>query len=182
MLDNVESPSSVPAGNAQSQSTQPVQPVADKSPTTAPVSSPATAPAQPAVSSDDRLWGAICYIPMMALLALIVRPESAYVKLHGKQGLLMLGLFFCTVIMYILFWPLGPILGMLGQFVLFVLSIYSAYLAFMGNWWKIPVLGDVAEKLPVNVLTKAATQAITGQQPTSTQDAEQPQSSDKPQS
>ncbi len=175
MLDNkVESSSSAPAENAQSQNTQPVQPAANQSATPAPV--------RPAVSSDDRLWGAICYIPMMALLALIVRPESAYVKLHGKQGLLMLGLFFCTVIMYVLFWPLGPILGMLGQFALFVLSIYSAYLAFMGNWWKIPVLGDVAEKLPVNVLTKAATQAITGQQPTSTQDAEQPQSSDKPQS
>lgn len=188
MIDNVESPSSVPAGNAQSQNTQPVQPAAAQSPTSAPVSAPVSSPIpaplapQPAVGSDDRLWGAICYIPMLALLALIVKPESAFVRLHGRQGLLVLGLFFCTVIMYVLFWPLGPILGMLGQFALFVLSIYSAYLAFMGNWWKIPVLGDVAEKLPVDIFTKAATQAITGQQPPSTQDTDQSQPSDKPKS
>lgn len=112
---------------------------------------------------SERLWGAISYIPMLALLALIVKPKSDYIKLHGKQGLLIFLIFFCTLFLYLMIEPLGPLLAGLIQLGLFVVGIYSAFMAFMGNWWKIPVLGDVAESIPVDFLTKVTTQAITGE-------------------
>lgn len=120
---------------------------------------------QPNVTSDEKIWGALSYIPMVALLALLLKPHSEFIKLHGRQGLLIFGIFFLTIFLYIILPPLGAILGGLIQLALFVVGIYSLVQAFMGNWWKIPVLGDIAEKLPIEAFTKATTVAITGQPP-----------------
>lgn len=133
---------------------------------------------QPKVGSDERLWGAISYIPFLGALALLVKPQSNYIRLHGRQGLLIFALFFCSIFLYIIFPPLGAVFGGLIQMALFVIGIYSTYQAFIGNWWKIPFLGDIAERIPVEFFTKVATEAITGQTPVQpTEMAEAPSAS-----
>ncbi len=120
---------------------------------------------QPQVTIDEKIWGALAYIPMVALLALLVKPESAYIKLHGRQGLMLFIIFFLSLFLYVIFSPLGPLVAGLLQLGLFVVGVYSLYQAFIGNWWKIPVLGDIAEKIPVSLFTKVVTEAVTGQIP-----------------
>ena len=127
---------------------------------------------QPPVTSDERLWGALSYIPMVALVAFLIKPGSNFVKLHGRQGLLIFIIFFFSIFIYMIMPPLGPILGGLIQLAMFVIGIFSIYQAIMGNWWKIPILGDLAEKIPVEAFTKVTTQAITGQPPSTTPPAE----------
>lgn len=119
---------------------------------------------QPPVTQEEKIWGALSYIPMVALVAFLIKPKSAFVKLHGRQGLLIFLIFFFSIFLYIILPPLGPILGGLVQFGMFVVGVFSIYQAIMGNWWKTPVLGNIADMLPVDMFTNVATQAITGQE------------------
>lgn len=131
-----------------------------------------TKPPEPPTTTDERLWGALSYIPMVALISLLMKPTSAFVKLHARQGLTIFVTFFLTIFLYIILPPLGPLLGGLVQMALFVVGIYSLYMAFTGNWWKIPFINEISEKLPVDLFTKVTREAITGQPPVEVPPAE----------
>lgn len=134
---------------------------------------------QPKVTKEERLWAGVSYIPLVALVALISMPNSAFVRLHAKQGLLIFIFFF--ICLFVLFVPfIGPLFGGLIQLALFILGLFSMYQSFIGNWWKIPVLGEVAEMIPVGVFTKVSTEIITGQ-PAPQEPAVSPEASVQPQ-
>lgn len=119
-------------------------------------------PNQPKVGMDEKIYAFIGYIPLVAVITLILKPNSKYVLLHGRQGLLMTLILFISLIFAIL--PsIGPLLSALIVFALFIVGVYSAYQALIGNWWKIPVLGDIAELIPVAFFAAATREAITGQ-------------------
>ena len=120
---------------------------------------------QTPTTMTERLWAALSYIPMVALISLLMNPASAFVKLHAKQGLTIFIVFFLSLFLYIVFPPLGPLLGGLVQMAIFVVGIYSIYMAFVGNWWKIPFINQISDQLPVDLFTKVTTEAITGQVP-----------------
>jgi len=120
---------------------------------------------QPPVTQEEKVWGALSYIPMVALVALLIKPKSDFVKLHAKQGLLIFVIFFFSIFLYIILPPLGPLVGGLIQLAMFVIGVFSIYQALMGNWWKTPVLGQISDMIPVSAFTNVATQAITGQEP-----------------
>lgn len=149
---------------------QPAPQPAPQQPASATATTPAAAPAlvkapaapQPPTAQDERIWAALSYIPMVALVAFLIKPNSDFVKLHGKQGLLLFIIFFISLFVYFLFPPLGAFLAMLAQFACFVIGIYSIYQAMMGVWWKTPVLGQLADVIPVAMLTNVATKALTG--------------------
>jgi uncharacterized membrane protein len=162
MADN--NSSTEPTSNSGQQQNAPQPESAPVQPNTpvAPVQQAQTPPSVPAVSSDEKLWATVAYIPLVALVALIMKPASAFVRLHARQGLLLFGILFLALFINIIPF-LGPALWILVQFGLVLLGLYSMFQSFSGNWWKIPVLGDIAEKIPVDVFTKAATQAINPQ-------------------
>lgn len=124
---------------------------------------------QPPVTQDEKIWAALSYVPMVALVSFLIKPKSNFVKLHGRQGLLLFLIFFFSIFLYIILPPLGPILGGLVQLGVFVIGIFSIYQAIMGNWWKTPVLGNIADMIPVEMFTSVTTQAITGQDVVQTQ-------------
>jgi len=117
---------------------------------------------QPKVTSDERMWAGISYIPLAGVISLLTKPESAYVKLHARQGLLIFLVFFFCIFVYLIPF-IGPLFGGLVQMAMFIAGVFSMYQAFVGNWWKIPVLGDIAEMIPVDMFTTVTTAAITGQ-------------------
>ena len=120
---------------------------------------------QPPVTQEEKLWAALSYVPMVALVSFLIKPKSAFVKLHGRQGLLIFLIFFFSIFLYIILPPLGPIIAGLIQFGMFVIGVFSIYQAILGNWWKTPVLGNIADMLPIDMFTSVATQAVTGQEP-----------------
>ncbi len=129
-------------------------------------------PAQPQAptTTTERLWGALSYIPMVALISLLTNPASDFVKLHAKQGLMIFIVFFSSffvfdVLLYLILGNFGIILGQLVQLAMVVLGIFSFYQAITGNWWKIPFIYQIADQLPVDLFTKVTTEAITGQAP-----------------
>lgn len=50
---------------------------------------------QPAVTRDERLFAALAYIPFVALISLIMKPDSSFVRMHARQGLMLSLIFFC---------------------------------------------------------------------------------------
>lgn len=108
---------------------------------------------QPATKPEERIWSLVSYLPMVALIALIMKPDSEFVKLHGRQGLLIFIIFFFNIFIYLVPF-IGPVIGIIVHFGCIGIGLFSMYQSFIGNWWKIPVLGDVAAMLPVDAFTK----------------------------
>lgn len=124
---------------------------------------------QPPVNKDEKVYAAISYVPFVALVSIIIKPDSSFVRLHAKQGLLLALIFFFIGI----FAAIVSLFGIIGQLLAFVLglvplaalivAIYSMYLSYLGYWWKIPVLGSVADVIPVEWMAKTSKQNLTGQ-------------------
>lgn len=124
---------------------------------------------QPAVTKDEKIYGALAYLPFVALVSIIIKPDSAYVRLHAKQGLLLSLIFFFVGFVA----ALTSLFGIVGQLLSFVLglvplaclviAVYSMYLAASGFWWKIPMLSSISDLIPVEWMAKTSKENITGQ-------------------
>lgn len=124
---------------------------------------------QPQVKQDEKTYAAIGYVPFVALVSIIIKPDSAYVRMHAKQALLLAIMFFLVGILA----AIVSLFGIIGQLLAVVLGlvplaciiigVYSMYLAYMGFWWKIPVLSTVANIIPVEMMAKVSKENITGQ-------------------
>jgi len=117
---------------------------------------------QPTTTSEEKIWALLSYVPFMALVALIMKPESDFVKLHGRQGLLLFIIFLGDIFIYLLPFVGGPV-GIIVHFAAIIVGLFSMYQAFIGNWWKIPVLGDVADLIPIEAFSKVARSAMMGE-------------------
>jgi uncharacterized membrane protein len=105
-------------------------------------------------------------IPCILWLATEPR-ENRFLRFHSIQGLLLAGVW---IVVYILFWIVGMALGFSTSmdptagfafagaqlilflvecavlFLLLVIAIMGMVKAYQGQMWKIPVIGDLAEK------------------------------------
>ena len=116
------------------------------------------APAAPAASTGgmtDNVAGMLAYITIIpSIIFLVLEPynKNRFVRFHAFQNLffavawfvLWFALMFIGHIpflgwMTILLWPL---IG-LGVFILWIIMLLKAY---QGQMWKLPVIGDMAEK------------------------------------
>ncbi|MBN1263637.1 MAG: DUF4870 domain-containing protein [Candidatus Pacebacteria bacterium] len=72
----------------------------------------------------------------------LILEKDAYVRFHAMQSILVFGALTIIAIFPFLGWLLTPILGIVS-FVLWLVLIYKAY---QGEKFKLPVIGDFAEK------------------------------------
>lgn len=124
------------------------------------VSKGAPAPVAP-VSTSDKLLGALAYVTIVpAIVFLFMEPYSKnrYVRFHAAQclltcgALLVAGVAFSFVIALLAFIPfVGHLLSLLawpvfftGCFLLWLVLLVKAYL---GEVFKLPIVGDWAERL-----------------------------------
>lgn len=117
---------------------------------------------QPNVSSEEKIWALVSYIPLVALMALVLKPSSEFIKLHGRQGLLIFLIFFFSIFVYLVPY-IGALIGVIIHLGMIGIAVFSMYQAFIGNWWKIPVLGDIAELIPVDLFAKVTREAVMGE-------------------
>ena len=124
-------------------------------------------PQKSAIGLDGNLAAALGYpIGILGLINLIIEKENRFVKFHGIQSVLYsvgLGIIFTViwivlVIIGVIFSAISDTLGVLvwGLFsliglALFVLWIggllFFAYKAYQGQMFKLPVIGNLSEKL-----------------------------------
>ena len=111
---------------------------------------PKKVPVQPEekITSEEKIFSAIGYLGILCLIPLLLKRESKFCQLHGKQGLVFL--IACVILGAVSWIPiLGRLVGVVGGVILFILGLLGIINALIGNYWKMPVLGDYAEKLKI---------------------------------
>lgn len=112
------------------------------------MSSSSIVPEPSSTGIDPKVAGLLCYLGMFitGILFLALEKKSRFVKFHAMQSILV------TLVLIVLNIVLGfiPIIGWLVGLLLspltFVLWIVLMVLALQGKWFKLPIIGDYAEK------------------------------------
>ena len=92
------------------------------------------------VTSDDKLWAALCYIPyinpIISIIVLLMENKKSrpFIKYHAVQSL----------ILGILAYVLTPLCGV--GLLLAIYMLYLAYKAYQGSYENVPVVTDFIKK------------------------------------
>src|SRR3989338_9637653 len=95
---------------------------------------------------EGKPFAILSYLWILCLVPLILKKENRFAVFHAKQGLVLfigeLAVAFVGII---------PILGWMilffGTILFSLLSLICIVQVLMGNFWKMPVVGDIAEKI-----------------------------------
>ena len=97
---------------------------------------------------DENVAGLLCYLVgwVTGLIFFLIEKNNKFVRFHALQSMITFGvltaLFMFGGFIPFLGWMLYPILGLV-QLILWVLLMVKAY---QGEKFKLPVIGDIAEK------------------------------------
>ncbi len=97
---------------------------------------------------DQNVAGMLCYLVgwITGLIFFLIEKDNKFVRFHAMQSIITFGgltmLFMVLGFIPFLGWILFPILGIV-QLVLWILLMLKAY---QGEMFKLPVIGDLAEK------------------------------------
>lgn len=104
--------------------------------------------AEDKVVQEGKLYAVIGYLWILCFMPLLFKKENKFAQFHGKQGLVLfiasLALRLVAFIPYI-----GWFIGYGGLFLCGVIGLIGIIQALSGNYWRIPVVGDIAEKIKI---------------------------------
>jgi|SRR5699024_1193633 len=101
-----------------------------------------------ATGLDENLAAALTYPlgVLSGLIFLIIEKENRFIKFHAIQSI------FVSIALFVLSFVLGfiPVLGiiisLLSTPIIIIFLVILAFKAYKGEWVKVPVIGDLAEK------------------------------------
>jgi uncharacterized membrane protein len=116
------------------------------------------AKALPPEIEEGKTLAAIGYLGILFLVPLLAKKENKFCQFHGKQGAVLFGLeIVAFIVILILFLILniipcaGAIIGTILWLAYVVcalgLSVWGLVMAMKGEYWKMPVIAPLAEKL-----------------------------------
>jgi uncharacterized membrane protein len=96
---------------------------------------------------NENIAGLLCYVLgwITGLVFFLLEKDSTFVKFHAKQSMILFGGLFVLAIV-LSFIPVLHILSLLLGLVQLALWIFLMVKAFQGEKFKLPVVGDMAEK------------------------------------
>lgn len=95
---------------------------------------------------EGKIFAILGYIGVLCLVPLLLKKDNKFALFHGKQGLILFIFEIAAGIVSII--PvLGWMVGILSLIVFPVLSLIGIVRSLMGEYWKMPVLGELAEKI-----------------------------------
>lgn len=103
-------------------------------------------------AGNENLMGALAYLLgfVTGIILLIVEKKSAYVRFHAMQSTVLFGgIFILSMalgIIPVLGWIVALILSPVLTIVSFILWILLMWKAYNGEKYKLPYIGDLAEK------------------------------------
>lgn len=93
----------------------------------------------------------LSYIGILCLIPLLAAKESKYAQFHAKQGLVLFIIWVILGVLYAI-----PGVNVVMFFIGWILWLFLAILAIMGivnslqgKYWKMPILGGMAEKINI---------------------------------
>ncbi|MGZ9583425.1 DUF4870 domain-containing protein [Paenibacillus marinisediminis] len=103
---------------------------------------------QSSTGLDQNIAGLLCYLlgAVTGIIFLILEKNNRFIKFHAMQSLLVFGgLFVLNIVLGfipILGWILSVVIYPIGVILWIVLMVK----AYSGKWFKLPIVGDIAEK------------------------------------
>ena len=97
---------------------------------------------------DANLAGVLSYLLgiITGIIFLVLEKESRFVKFHAMQSILV-SVFLILLNIVLGFIPIiGWLIGLIVAPMSLILWIFLMLQAYKGNWYKLPVLGEMAEK------------------------------------
>jgi len=97
---------------------------------------------------EANVAGLLCYlIPLLSgLLFLILEKNSRFVKFHAMQAVLAFGVLFAAYYVSGIIPFIGALIRLLTQLLGFILWILLMVKAYGKEWFRLPVIGEMAEK------------------------------------
>lgn len=97
-------------------------------------------------AKDEKIFAMLGYLWILCFIPLIYRRNNKFAVFHARQGLII---FIISLIIFVLraIPMIGPLIGLLGFISIGLLVITGIIQALLGNYWRIPVIGDYAEKI-----------------------------------
>jgi len=92
----------------------------------------------PCYKVKDKLFAFLAYLGILFLIPLLAKKDNPWIYKHAKQGFIM---FLAGFLVWI------PLLGWLWGIFLFVCWIIEIVYVITGRYFKIPLIGDIAEKI-----------------------------------
>ncbi|KKQ52076.1 MAG: hypothetical protein US70_C0011G0028 [Parcubacteria group bacterium GW2011_GWD2_38_11] len=88
---------------------------------------------------DNKAWALLSYLGVLVLVPLIGKTDSSFAQFHAKQGLVILG-------GWVLSWlPFGFVFAVAA----IVFSVLGLINVAKGEKKKLPIIGDLAEKINI---------------------------------
>ena len=105
--------------------------------------------AKTSLGMDENVEGLLCYVLgwLTGIIFLVAEKKSKFVKFHAAQSLItFVGL---MVLVFIFAWIpfIGWAIAAIIDIISFILWILLMYKAYKGEMYKLPVVGDFAEKM-----------------------------------
>ncbi len=121
---------------------------------------PKEVPKPAAASNDDNIFGALCYIISVIVPLFVLfteKKQNKFLAFHAWQSLILCVVWFVVffgagiviTVISIVTAGIGSLLGCLMfplALVVFCVVLFAAYKAYLGEKFKIPIIGDFAEK------------------------------------
>ncbi len=96
--------------------------------------------------TKDNVYAVLAYMWALCLIPVFLKRDDPFVKFHARQGLMLFIIEIALAIIGIIPF-LGLLIAQIGGLVCLVLSIMGIVHVLKGDQWKIPYVGDWAEKL-----------------------------------
>ncbi len=100
------------------------------------------------VKGNENLMGAASYLLgfVTGIIMLLIERQSAFVRFHAMQSTILFGGVFVVNIALGFIPILGWLVGLVLSLTAFILWIVLMWKAFQGEMYKVPYVGELAEK------------------------------------
>ena len=97
---------------------------------------------------EQNVEGLLCYLFtwVTGLIFLLIEKENKFVRFHAIQSIATFVVFFVVYIVFIFIPFIGWLIDILLGLAMFILWILLMYKAYKGEKFKLPIVGDFAEK------------------------------------
>ncbi len=89
---------------------------------------------------EGKIWAVLAYLGILCLFPLLMKKDNQFALFHGKQGLVL----FLTIV-------IAGWIPIFGWFIIsplvFILNIIGIIQSLKGKCFKMPVIGEIAEKI-----------------------------------
>ena len=100
------------------------------------------------IGLKENIAGLLCYALgwITGLVFFLIEKENKFVRFHALQSLITFGVLTIAFLILPYIPGVGGILGWILRIIMLVLWILLMIKAFQGEKFKVPVVGDIAEK------------------------------------